>query len=93
MTWKILSGRERVDHSIWWTLAAEARELTGGPETRQVAGLYNIQPLENARAHQYQLNFYTLQVIPLWNATPNWVKSARTPREYRQLYSEWKSGA
>ena len=59
-TWRIMTGKDRVDLQFWWSLVADERQSVGAVQTRLGAGLYNIQPVETAGVRQYRLKCYSM---------------------------------
>ena len=73
-TYKILTGKEKVDPSSWFSMAAETRGQAMG--TRTSSGFLNIaEPLADLDIRR---NFFSVRVVDPWNNLPDSVKQAET---------------
>ena len=80
-TYKIMSGKDKVDPRIFCDLAGE----DPGPRMRQAAGVHHIR----AQAVQPKLD---IRRFSTWNLLPNSLKGVRTVLAFKIGYDEWVSG-
>ena len=78
--YKILTGRENVDRSEWFTMAAEASRAT-----RSTAHGLNIR-VKHGRL-EVRRNFFSVRVSAQWNEVPGVIKDMRTIDGFRAAYA------
>jgi ribonuclease P/MRP protein subunit RPP40 len=66
-TFKILSGKEKVDPSSWFTMASDSERVT-----RQSADRLNIRP--GTPRLDIRRYFYSQRVVDSWNSVPHDIK-------------------
>ena len=83
-TYKIMSGKEKVEPGVFFDMMAEG----AGPRTRAATGAHNI------RARGYRLdirkNSFSLRVPALWNSLPDSLRKVGTVLEFKTGYDEWR---
>ena len=84
--YKILTGKERVDPSVWFSMASDRNQ---GMATRNSSGFLNLQkPPANL---QIRSNFFSVRVIDPWNCLPDSVKQAETVNTFKNRYDKFMS--
>jgi hypothetical protein len=68
-TYKILSGKKKVDPSCWFTMASDSERVT-----RQSADPMNIRP--GAPRLDIRRYFYSQRVVDSWNSVPHDIKKS-----------------
>jgi hypothetical protein len=68
-TYKILSGKKRVEPSCWFTMASDSERVT-----RQSADPLNIRP--GAPRLDIRRYFYSHRVVDSWNSVPHDIKNS-----------------
>ena len=84
-TYRILSGKDKVSYSTWFTLAgqAPANDMT---RTRSETGFQNIKRIE--AKGEVRRNAFAPRVVAPWNALPNDVKQAPTVNTFKNRYDD-----
>jgi hypothetical protein len=79
-TYKILSGKEKVDPSCWFTMASDSERVT-----RQSADPLNIRP----RAPRLDIGryFYSQRVVDSWNSVPHDIKKSVSVIAFENTFS------
>ena len=70
--YKIMTGKDKVDPALWFTMAT-SRDVS----TRQNAGLLNVERPARSRL-ELRSNQFSKRVVDDWNLLPDWVKQAGT---------------
>ena len=90
---KTLNGFSRVDRNEWFEISgAEARatrrttSITEDGEERRPGSLYGQSCNLEVRK-----NFYTVRVVAVWNALPDWVRQQKTINGFKNAYDRWKT--
>jgi ribonuclease P/MRP protein subunit RPP40 len=81
-TYKIMSGKDKVDPGIFFNLAAEG----AGPRTRRAEGVRNIRP-DRAKLDIRRYSF-SQRVANRWNSLPDNLKRAKTVLAFKIGYDE-----
>ena len=79
-TYRILSGKDNVSYSSWFTLAGQA-PATDRTRTRSETGFQNIVRIE--AKGEVRRNAFAPRVVAPWNALPNEVKQAPTVNAFK----------
>ncbi len=78
-TYKILSGREKVDPSCWFTMASDSERVT-----RQSADPLNIRP--GALRLHIRRYFYSQRVVDSWNSVPHDIEKSVSVIAFKNAY-------
>jgi hypothetical protein len=78
-TYKILSGKERVDPNCWFTMASDSERVT-----RQSADPLNIRP--GAPRLDIRRIFYSQRVADSWNSVPHDIKNSVSVTALKNAY-------
>ena len=78
-TYKILSGKEKVDPTSWFTMASEGERVT-----RQSADPLNIRP--GAPRLDIRRYFYSQRVVDSWNSLPTEIKNSLSVTAFKNAY-------
>ena len=84
-TYRILSGKDKVSYSTWFTLAEQAPAIDI-VRTRSETGYRNIKKIEakgEVRRHSF-----APRVVDPWNGLPNRVKEAPTVNTFKNMYDD-----
>ena len=81
---KIMTGKENVDSSIWFEKMEDHRG--SGMSTRNSSGLYNVQ--QYACNSDLRRNFFSQRVCTAWNALPDHVKASTSVNMFKNKYDE-----
>ena len=73
-TWRIMTGKDRVDASTWFDMEAD-RPREGASTTRNAAGCHAIRPREFK--YKERGEFFSNRVVKDYNQLPNSVKQAQ----------------
>ena len=84
MVYKVLTGRDQVDHEEWFTRAGEAARAT-----RAGADPMNIR-IKHGRL-DIRRNFFTVRVTELWNMIPSEIKNQRTIDAFKSAYAQHRA--
>jgi ribonuclease P/MRP protein subunit RPP40 len=85
-TYKIMSGKDKVDPRIFFNLAAEG----AGPRTRRAEGVRNIRSdRANLDIRRYS---FSQRVVNRWNSLPDSLKEAGTVLGFKIGYDELVEG-
>ena len=84
--YKILTGKERVDPSVWLTMAGDNRLGMG---TREAAGYLNLKKPEVCKNLDIRSNFFSIRVVDPWNKLPDSVKQAETVNTFKNRYDKF----
>ena len=84
MVYKVLTGRDQVDHEEWFTRAGEAARAT-----RAGADPMNIR-IKHGRL-DIRRNFFTVRVTELWNMIPSEIKNQRTVDAFKSAYAQHRA--
>ena len=89
---KTLNGFNRVNKNAWFEISGpEARatrrttSIAEEGEERRPGSLYRRNFNLEVRK-----NFYTVRVVPVWNALPDWVRQQKTINGFKNAYDRWK---
>ena len=84
--YRVMSGKDRVDSTLWFDMATQ-RE--GATSTRQVRGYLNVDIPQPGR-HQLRRGQFSQRVAVCWNSLPDWVKKAATVNSFKNnLDKHW----
>jgi len=78
-TYKILSGKKKVDPSCWFTMASDSERVT-----RQSADPMNIRP--GAPRLDIRRYFYSQRVVDSWNSVPHDIKKSVYVNAFKNAY-------
>jgi hypothetical protein len=78
-TYKILSGKEKVDPSSWFSMASDSERVT-----RQSADPFNIRP--GTPRLDIRRYFYSQRVIGSWNSVPHDIKKSMSVNAFKNAY-------
>jgi len=78
-TYKILSGKERVNPSCWFTMASDSERVT-----RQSADPLNIRP--GTPRLDIRRYFYSQRVVDSWNIVPHAIKNSVSVSAFKNAY-------
>ena len=84
-TYRILSGKDKVSYSTWFTLAEQAPAIEEA-RTRSETGSKNIKRIETKG--EVRRNSFAPRVVAPWNALPNAVKDAPTVNTFKNRYDD-----
>jgi hypothetical protein len=83
---RLMSGKDRVDSTLWFDMATQ-RE--GATSTRQVRGHLNVDIPQPDRL-QLRRGQFSQRVAVFWNSLPDWVKVAATLNNFKNnLDKHW----
>ena len=85
-TYKIMSGKDRVDPRIFFDLAGD------GPRTRQAAAVQHIRAQVVRPRLDIRRFSFSQRVISTWNLLPDSLKGVGTTLAFKIGYDEWVSG-
>ena len=80
IVYKVLTGKDRVDHEEWFTRAGEAARATWA-----TADPMNIR-IKHGRL-DIRRHFFTVRVTELWNMVLSEIKNQRTVDAFKSAYS------
>ena len=84
-TYRILSGKDKVSYSTWFTLAEQAPAIDI-VRTRSETGYRNIKKIE--AKGEVRRNSFAPRVVDPWNSLPNKVKEAPTVNTFKNMYDD-----
>ena len=79
-TWRIMTGKDRVDVNTWFDLEAD-RHRDGATRTRNALGHHAIRPREYR--YRERGEFFCNRVVRPYNELPNTVKQAETVNAFK----------
>ena len=79
-TWRIMTGKDRVEASTWFDMEA-ARPREGATTTRNAAGCHAIRPREYK--YKERGEFFSNRVVKDYNQLPNSVKQAQNINNFK----------
>ena len=82
-TYKIMSGKDKVDPGLLFDMGGEGER----PRTRGEARVHSIRP-RRARLDIRRYSF-SHRVVSLWNSLPNSIKEVETVLAFKIGYDEW----
>ena len=77
--YRILTGKDIVDPSLWFKMAVPRAGATG---TRQNLGYLNVEMPAGCRL-ELRRNQFSQRVVEDWNLLPDWVKEAKTVNSFK----------
>jgi hypothetical protein len=80
-TYKIVSGKEKVESSTWFQMASESIRTT-----RQAADPLNLRP--TSAKLEVRRNFFSQRVVQDWNKIPSDIKSAHSVESFKKGYAK-----
>ena len=83
MTYKILTGKEDVDHSEWFVMAAEA-----GRSTRSASDPLNVR-VKHGRL-DIRKHVFSVRVTEAWNAVPREIKGLKTVNGFKDAFAKYR---
>ena len=86
-TWRIMSGKDRVEPSTWFDFEAD-REREGATTTRNALSHHAIRPREFK--YRERGEFYSNRVVRHYNGLPNNVKQASTINTFKNSLDEYR---
>ena len=86
-TWRILSGKDRVEASTWFEFEADRRR-EGAATTRNAAGHHALRPREFS--YRERGEFYSNRVGREYNSLPNTVKQSQTLNTFKNSLDEYR---
>ena len=81
---KIMTGKENVDSSIWFENMEDHRGA--GMSTRNSSGLYNVH--QHACNSDLRRNFFSQRVVDSWNNLPDSVKQAQSVNQFKNCLDD-----
>jgi ribonuclease P/MRP protein subunit RPP40 len=81
-TWRIMTGKDRVQVSTWFDLEVDRRR-EGATTTRNSSGHHAIRP--RVYEHQDRGHFFSNRVVTDYNSLPDHVKQAKTINSFKNL--------
>ena len=78
-TYKILSGKEKLDPHCWFTMASDIERVT-----RQFADPLNIRP--GTPRLDIRRYFYSQRVVDSWNSVPHDIKKSVSVNAFKNAY-------
>ena len=84
MVYKVLTGKDQVDPTEWFTMAGEAARAT-----RATADPLNIK-VKHGRLEVRQ-NFFTIRVTEQWNRVPRDIKNQKTVDSFKTAYARYRA--
>ena len=85
--YKVLSGKDQVDASKWFSFA-QPRE--GGATTRSLTGKLNV--VRNEGRTEIRRNFWSVRVCDQWNSLPDHVKEQETTNGFKNALDSFMFG-
>ena len=85
-TYKVMSGKDKVDPGVLFTLPGEERL------TRQTAGVHPIRSQVVKPKLDIRRNTFSQRVVTPWNSLPDRVKAVGTVDGFKAMYDEWVRG-
>ena len=85
--YKVLSGKDRVDASKWFSFA-QPREV--GATTRALTGRLNV--IRNEGRTEVRRNFWSVRVCDQWNSLPDHVKEQETTNGFKNALDNFMFG-
>ena len=85
--YKVLSGKDRVDASKWFSFA-QPREV--GATTRALTGRLNV--IRNEGRTEIRRNFWSVRVCDQWNSLPDQVKEQETTNGFKNALDNFMFG-
>jgi hypothetical protein len=82
-TYKIVSGKERVQRGTWFQMASDSAS-----STRQAAGPLNLKP--NASKLEIRRNFFSYRVVEDWNKIPIDIKMSSKVESFKKGYARFR---
>ena len=79
-TWRIMTGKDRVDVNTWFDLEAD-RNRDGATRTRNALGHHAIRPREYRYRERGEI--FSNRVVRPYNELPNTVKQAETVNAFK----------
>ncbi len=87
-THKIVHGLDEVKRGQWFEL--EANRGTSGVRTRHQQGVLNLRPAYGRT--EVRRNFFSVRVVPKWNALPDKIKMSATTHSFKHQYRKYIEG-
>ena len=87
-TYRILTGKDRVDPRTIFDLAGEAP----GPRTREAGGVHSIRRQAVRPSLDIRRYTFSQRVVNTWNQLPDSLKAVNTVLAFKIGYDEWVSG-
>ena len=87
-TYKILSGKDKVDPSLLFDLPA----VGPGSRTRVTVGVHPIRAQAVRPRLDIRRNTFSQRVVSTWNSLPDSVKGELTVEGFKMGYDRWMSG-
>ena len=84
LMFRIMTGKDAVDHSTWFQKMAE-RDNTQA--TRSSSGTLNVVPPGLCKGDTRR-NFFSYRVVAPWNNLPDLVKQANTVNQFKNRLDE-----
>ena len=85
-TYKVMSGKDKVDPGVLFTLPGEERM------TRQTAGVHPIRAQVVKPKLDIRRNSFSQRVVTPWNSLPDRMKEVGTVDGFKAMYDEWVRG-
>ena len=84
--YRIMTGKDDVPHSTWFTLMSD--RVNNGVQTRTATGTLNVLPPSQTQ-NEIRKHFFSQRVVDKWNKLPDVVKQADTVNTFKNRLDDF----